>query len=171
MTTMPVQKPGRSKQDYGTPPEFLAAVKRSLRITDFDIDLAASPFNAVAHIHYNETTNGLAMPWRVEGLSGWNWLNPPFTRIAPWVQRAYEQARDRHARTAVLVPAGVGANWWRDWVHDKAQVLFLNGRLTFRGVPVNPKTGKVDPYPKDLALLLYGYGQITGYTVWDWRRA
>ncbi len=40
--TEPKQKPGRSKQDYGTPPEFLDAVKARFRIEAFDCDLAAS---------------------------------------------------------------------------------------------------------------------------------
>jgi len=45
---MPKQKPGLSKQDYATPPEFIAAVKKRFGITRFDLDLAAVTENTVA---------------------------------------------------------------------------------------------------------------------------
>lgn len=162
----PAQKPGRSKQDYATPRDFLAAVKARLRIADFDIDLAAHAKNTVTARYYDEAQNSLMQPWRVG--NGVNWLNPPFSRIEPWVQRAYEQSREQGARTAVLIPAAVGANWWRDWVHHKAEVLLLNGRLAF--MPDKPTW----LYPKDCALLLYDYldpwFDPWKYDVWTWRQ-
>ena len=47
----------------------------------------------------------------------------------------------------MLVPAGVGSNWWKAWVHHKAYVFLLNGRITFVGQPTC--------YPKDCCLLYY----------------
>lgn len=172
--TMPPQKPGRSKQNYGTPYVFIDAVFRLLHIEEFARDLAAEPHNTVCERYYTKEDNALVQPWgRADGKSmwvtgEWNWLNPEFSRINPWVGRAYGQAQHANAQTAVLVPAGVGSNWWRDWVHEKARVLFLNGRITFEGVEPNPKTGKIDAYPKDCALLLYGPAATPGYSVWSW---
>lgn len=162
----PRQKPGRSKQDYRTPLEFVAAVMAYLEIRGFDVDLAADEHNALSAEFFSATNSAFEAPtWKLG--SGWNWLNPPYANIAPWVERAYVETADRSARTAVLVPAGVGANWWRDWVHGKAFVLFLNGRLSFDGIA---------PYPKDCALLLYSperAGYIDSgdwpYDVWNWR--
>jgi phage N-6-adenine-methyltransferase len=157
----PTQKPGRSKQDYGTPPVFLAAVKSLLDVKAFEHDLAADYTNTVAVSFYSTADNALVQPWP---MAGWNWLNPPFADIGPWVQRAYESSIVG-AHTAVLIPAAVGSNWWRDWVNQKADVLFLNGRLTF--------VGCTDPFPKDCALLLYSaaaYACHGSYDVWDWRR-
>jgi phage N-6-adenine-methyltransferase len=157
----PTQKPGRSRQDYGTPPELLTAVKARLGIKYFDCDLAASAENTVAADFFTEETNALdpALPWQ-QG-DGWNWLNPPFAKIAPWVEKAYREGVDTH--TAVLIPAAVGSNWWRDWVHGKCRVMFLNPRITFVGCD--------DPYPKDCALLLYSFRIISGYDVWTWKPA
>lgn len=98
---------------------------------------------------------------------GWAWLNPPYANIRPWVARAYGQSRGfttmrrKGANIAMLVPAGVGANWWRDYVDKKAMVWFLNGRLTFVGCETC--------YPKDCALLLYGPDVAPGYDVWHWQ--
>ncbi len=169
MKTMPVQKPGKSKQDYGTPDDFTAAVKLRFGIEEFDIDLAASSANTLAPIYFDQEMDALSQPsWKIG--TGLNWLNPPFSHIAPWVEKAYVGLHRDDAETVVLIPAGVGSNWWRDWVHKKAFVLFLNGRLTFKGTPVNPKTGKVDAYPKDCALLVYDRYMTPGYDVWSWQK-
>lgn len=159
--TEPAQKPGRSKQDYGTPPEFLEAVRKRLDIVFFDCDLAASYENAVAAMYYTAAENALLQSWVCGG--GWNWLNPPFTDIGSWANKANISSTLFGAKTAMLVPAAVGANWWRDYVHEQASVLFLNGRLTF--------VGCADPYPKDCALLLYAPNlDELNYDIWTWKQ-
>ena len=155
---MPAQKPGRSKQDYQTPREFVLAVYKYLHIQRFTLDIAASAENAIAEPYYTEQDDAFTqgLTWKSEG---WSWLNPPFARIAPWVEKAYQETC-QGARIAVLVPAGVGSNWWANWVHHKAHVLLLSPRLTF--------VGAKDPYPKDCALLLYGCVPAD-YECWRWK--
>lgn len=154
--SMPVQKPGRSEQAVCTPIVFLQAVKLRLGIDAFTCDLAASRENTVATKFYSKRVNSLEQPWN---LGGYNWLNPEYKDITPWVKKAWDESR-HCAQTAVLVPASVGANWFRDYVHQKADVLFLNGRLTF--------IGHTQPYPKDLVLLLYSRKNFFSYDVWTW---
>lgn len=158
--TEPLQKPGRSCQTYGTPPEFLEAVKARLRIERFDCDLAASHANTVAYTYLTETIDALGRDWKFG--HGWNWLNPPYAAIGPWVQKAHLEWLDNDVQTAVLVPAAVGSNWWRDYVHQRCQVMFLNGRIRF--------VGAKDVYPKDCALLLYGSDDAPRYDVWTWKQ-
>lgn len=160
MATMPLQKPGESKQDYGTPPEVLAAVRKKLGITEFDIDLAASYENKVCASCYTELTDSLShtTPWKVG--DGWNWLNPPYAKIEPWVYKAWSESL-LGAKTAVLVPAGVGSNWWGNWVHGKAHTLLMHGRVQF--------VGAEGLYPKDTVVLLYASMCRGGYEFWNWR--
>lgn len=153
--TMPAQKPGRSEQVVVTPDEFMRAVKSRLGIDHFCIDLAANDKNTKANRYYSSEVDSLVHNWRRAVPSGWAWLNPPYSDICPWVQKALLSGR----HIAVLVPASVGSNWWRDYVHDQAFVLFLNGRIQFEG----HTTG----YPKDLALILYGLEP--GYDIWRWK--
>ncbi len=156
---MPVQKPGKSEQVVCTPPSFLTAVKHKLGIQEFDIDLAADEDNAVCPAYYDEAMNSLSRAWSIG--TGWNWCNPPFGHLEPWVTKAAGETSMFRAKTAMLLPASVGSDWWKYHVDDKAHVLFLNGRLTF--------VGHDSPYPKDLALLLYSYAVRGGYEVWNWR--
>ena len=157
-TVAPKQKPGRSRQDFGTPPEFIAAVKTHLGIGRFGWDLAASEDNGKADSYIDEEINSLTLDWSLVAPDGWNWLNPPFGHIAPWAAKC--AASKALCQVAMLVPAGVGANWFRDFVDGHAFVLFLNGRLSFDGIA---------PYPKDCMLCLYSLLLAPGYCVWNWR--
>lgn len=157
--SVPKQKPGLSKQDYRTPPDFLESVKRRLRIEEFTFDLAADAGNTVADDFYTEADDAIIQDWSRDG---WNWLNPPFADLEPWVAKASKEGLNG-AYVAMLVPASVGANWWREWVEPNSYVVYLNGRLAF--IPDKPKW----LYPKDLALLLYTPWPMTGHEIWHWK--
>lgn len=156
---MPRQRPGRSRQDYGTPPELIRTVKDRLKIDDFWVDLAASADNKVCDYYYDEAQDSLAQSWLFEG--SWGWCNPPFGHIEPWVYKAAMES-SLGASVVMLVPSSVGSNWWRDWVAPWAYITHLNGRVTF--------VGETDPYIKDCSLLLYTPWRMVGSETWSWNR-
>jgi phage N-6-adenine-methyltransferase len=147
---------GESKQDYATPLEFLASVKRRFDIPFFTWDLAASASNTVASSCYTEAGDSLSRDWNI--IADDMWLNPPFADIRPWAEKCAGYVG--HGRIFFLVPAAVGSNWYAQHVHNRALVLLLNGRLSFDGK---------NPYPKDCLLAVYG--MTPGYEVWRWRDA
>lgn len=165
---MPMQKPGRSKQDYGTPREFLRAVEDMLG-EPIIFDLAASDHNRKAPSWYTQKDDALSQPWHkihkdfgkacagLPAASGWLWLNPPFGNIGKWASKCREE-KDLGAKILFLVPASVGSNWFRDHVHGHATVLALNPRLIFEG--------ETNGFPKDLMLCLYGLPPV--FEVWPW---
>lgn len=206
MGQMPEQKPGRSKQDYSTPQAFLTAVKRRFGIDQFAHDFAADAQNTVATHFWDEQDDSLsksADSWAMAVLrtgfaNPWGWDNPPFGTIEPWA-RLHMASGQMGARSLLLVPASVGANWYRDYVDGHAHVLALNGRLCFiddwahtvdpsrlkRAQIAAAATGYpnaiIDPatcyylapplYPKDCILAVYGLGVRGGFEVWDWAQA
>lgn len=180
---MPAQKPGRSKQDYRTPEVFIAAAKRRLGIGRFMHDFAADESNRQAHTYFTKADDALSIDdWTQWIDGGWGWLNPPFNNIRPWAWRCVE-TKSAGGSMALLVPAAVGANWYRDFVHHHALVLALNGRLCFMpdwATTIDPATVKPGKgparcyqqaplYPKDLILCLYGPYITAGFDVWNWR--
>ncbi len=154
---------GRSRQDYGTPRDFLGAVEQ--RFGPIVWDLAASAENAVCKRHLgpgsHSNRDALALDWGslLRTLGGVAWLNPPFADIAPWASRCAALS-ERGGWTLLLVPASVGTAWWAESVHGKGFAFWLSPRLTFAGCS--------DPYPKDLALVAYGFG-VHGAAPWRWR--
>lgn len=158
---MPQQKPGSSKQDYGTPWEFIAAVQR--RFGALTWDLAAHAENTKVPGSYITTaTDSLSVDWHalvgVGGKRGPLWLNPEYARIAPWAAKCATEAR-KGAEILFLVPASVGANWYWEHVAPYAAVECLSPRLSFDGKA---------PYPKDLILAHYGPMIAPAFRRWQW---
>ena len=162
---MPVQKPGKSVQEVGTPREFLDAVEE--RFGRLRWDLAADETN-----HVTEGWSGPGSTVQPDSLKGawWAlpegllWLNPPYAKIGPWAEkcsrwREVDSWNATRQRIAFLVPASVGTNWFAAHVDRKALVLFLSPRLTF--------VGHTQSYPKDLMLAVYG--ARPGYECWRWK--
>jgi phage N-6-adenine-methyltransferase len=183
--SQPEQKPGRSKQNYATPRNFIEPVKARLAISEFQFDFAAEAENTKAPNYWTKEDNSLAksgVEWAAQVSGGWGWLNPEFSDIDPWAARCVE-TKAAGGHVALLVPAGVGANWFRDHVDGHAHVLFLNGRLCFIedwATTIDPATlkpGKGPPrcftseplYPKDCILCLYSPEIAPGYRVWSWK--
>ena len=160
----PRQKPNRSEQTVSTPPEFLAAV--SAQLGPIAVDLAATRENAVAPIWIGPELDSLMAPWVFDVPRGSVlWLNPPFGRIGPWVEkcRAVSDALALRGHVlAALLPASIGAAWYWEHVHPCAAVWALAPRLTF--------VGHQSPYPKDLVLALYGFGCSSSLHLWRWDR-
>lgn len=156
MSTGPTINKGNSKQDYQTPLDFMGAVKQ--RYGKLSFDLAADKANTQCELFYSQEENSLIQPWHL--LTGILWLNPPFDNIGHWAKKCHEESQ-KGVQILFLVPNSTGANWFRDYVHNKAYVTMLNGRLTFVGCK--------DPYPKDMVLIHYGAYYGAGYGIWDWR--
>lgn len=158
----PAQKPRRSKQNYETPPGFIRAVKRRLKVAQFLIDVAADEHNTQAAYFFTEEDDALnCADWAAWTIPGWGWCNPPYTNISPWAERCLA-TKDAGGQIALLVPASVGANWYREFVHKKAVVYALNGRLHF--MKDKPAWG----YPKDCILALYSPVLPPKFDVWSW---
>lgn len=156
--TMPKQKPGRSKQDYGTPLNLKSAVEA--RFGRIVCDLAATAENTLCEADfYTPEMDSLKQSWSRDFPTGLLWLNPPFANIDPWAEKCAAESQERHGLITLLVPASIGSNWFRKHVENKAVVLGLSPRLTF--------VGETTPYPKDCALCVFGY-QLYGFQTWRW---
>lgn len=149
-TTGATMNRGNSRQDWGTPPEFLRAVRG--RFGPLDVDLACTRENRIAgaSLAFTPEEDALVQDWNQ--LYGNLWLNPEFADIRPWAAKC-EGARHRLAWTLMLVPASIGTVWYAQHVYRKAYTLSV-GRMKF--------VGANDPYPKDLMLACFGFGIGTG---------
>jgi hypothetical protein len=166
----PIQKPGKSRQDYGTPALFLDAVRR--QFGSIDIDLACRRDNMVARrgiVHGD--LDALSQDWsdpmyfdREDNVieSGADirvaFCNPPFADIEPWAEKA-ASCSQLSRWTLLLVPASIDAKWYTRHVLGQAMVW---------GIPRVTFVGETTPFPKALALIGYGYN-VHGHGYWRWR--
>ena len=152
----PRQKPGQSKQDYGTPIAFLHAVES--RFGKIDFDLAARGDNCVTLDHYTPEQDSLTQDWTLPGVRV-AFLNPPFGDIEPWAAKLSTCAL-LPRWTLMLVPASVDSHWYRDHVL---------GKMMIWGIPRMQFVGGESSYPKALMLCGAGFG-VHGFGYWAWKR-
>lgn len=150
----PPQKRGESRQDYRTPPEFLDALEAVHGALSFD--LAATAGESVRGLPcFTAEEDALKQDW--SKLGGNLWLNPPYEHIRPWAAKCAEH---RNKSIRLLVPAGVDANWFWDFVRPHALVLPVHPRIRF--------VGEAAAYPKGLLLCLFGEFVTPGFRRWVW---
>ena len=75
---------------------------------EFDLDVAApigGATNVPARKYYTEAEDGLVQPWE-----GCVWMNPPYSKPTPWVDKFIE-----HGNGIALLPISRGKWWDRIW--------------------------------------------------------
>lgn len=108
----------RRSDDWLTPQHILDALGPFY----FDPCASLAAPNRCATYSCTQEHDGLSQSWR-----GMVWLNPPYSDVAPWMQRLAE-----HGDGIALVFARTETEWWQRHVWPRAaSVLFLAGRLSF----------------------------------------
>lgn len=125
---------------WRTPPEIFEALNFEFA---FKVDVCASPQNAMLPHFITEQENCLTADWyRHSGQinrTGWYaWMNPPYSNIGPFVQRAAEMSR-AGIGCVMLVMADTSVGWYKTALYTAQEVRFIiGGRLSF----INPETEK-----------------------------
>ena len=103
----------------------------------FELDAAASSKNKKCALYINEDQDALTIEWFREELVKTVWCNPPFDLKREFLAHAYNQRK--HGLTCMMIPYEPTTKWWREFVHDKASIVYVpDGRDNF----IHPKTEK-----------------------------
>lgn len=132
--------------DWYTPPLIFDAL--GLR---FDLDPCA-PVGGLPWIpaarYYTEADDGLAQEWY-----GRVWLNPPYSKPWPWVERLAE-----HGNGIALIQADTSTRGWHEWVAKAHVVCFVRGRLQY-------VRGDLEPQSARFASALVAFGDVCAEAV------
>jgi hypothetical protein len=171
--TVPKQQPALSKQDVGTPKEFLDAVEK--RFGKITLDLAAHQDNHVCDSWLGPgglLSDSLSSEANWKTLSphdqytgnqiGICYLNPPFGNISDFVYKCAEQ-KALGNKIAVLLPMALETKWYTNFVYRQAYTLILKPRLKF--------VGHENVFPKGLILAYYDnlFYPKQAIELWDWK--
>lgn len=92
------------------------------------IDVAANEHNSKCDTFIDEELNTLEIDWGTDQLC---WLNPPYSNIMPFVQKAVAETVNGNY-TITLLRNDCSTKWFKYCVDHAAAVLFvLNGRIGF----------------------------------------
>jgi hypothetical protein len=177
---MPKQKPGNSKQDYGTPWPLIRAIEN--RWGPLSIDLAARADNAKAPLFITPEENSLTQDWNDRIGNGMGFLNPEFDDICPWVAKCAGCVKPIISLTPLTV-----SEWFAKHCEGKVKIVGLRPRIKFYGCHVlfpkkHPRAGQrrcdsmclgCASYPKDCMLMLFGsrFKREPIFQTWRWDKS
>jgi phage N-6-adenine-methyltransferase len=116
-----------TSDEWSTPPSLVASLESEFG--HFDLDPACRPETAKAAKFYDRDVDGLTQPW-----TGKVFLNPPYSKPAPWLQKAIDETSTGRASLVVaLLPASTDTEWFHKLVKDHAEIRFIKGRVRFHG--------------------------------------
>ena len=134
-----------AKQEWATPQDMFDALNNRYQ---FNFDLAADETNKKCENYFSIEDDALLQDWQ-----GNCWLNPPYgskgeTRLAKWVEKAYNESQDGSCFVTMLIPARTNTAWWGEFCMNAAELLFVIGRPKFGGA--------IHGLPQPLALVTFG---------------
>jgi len=112
-----------------TPPDFMAAIYTAFGEIDLDpCGHVLSPVIARRRILLSEGGDGLTDAWSGRLV----FVNPPFSELLKWLQRAHGQWRAGTVETVVcLGPVRTDSRWFHDTLSADADIYLLRGRVRF----------------------------------------
>lgn len=127
---------------YRTPEDLALTLDAEF---NFTLDACASADNAIVPASYfgpdhfdSKRRDALKAPWSLGEMQGRvrAFMNPPYSRelkiaIAPFVQKAHDEARKNRHTVVALLPAAIQTRWWRRWCLDADEIRFFPHRLSF----------------------------------------
>jgi len=111
-----------NKDEWETPENLFDELDQEF---GFSLDVAATSENSKCNRYYDAELDGLSQSWQSEVC----WCNPPYSQIALWMQKAYEESLGG-AVVVCLIPARTDTSYWHDYA-TRGEIRFFRGRLKF----------------------------------------
>lgn len=97
----------------------------------------------------NPDFNGLEIEWKDK-----TYVNPPYSNPLPWVEKAINE-RKKGKTIVMLLKVDTSTRWFAKLFESGVKILWLNGRLRFKGENYFNGNGKLSPanFPSMLVIL------------------
>ena len=126
----------------------------------FTLDAAANATNAKCSKYFDEQTNALIQDWSGEIV----FLNPPYSDIASFLKKAYEEYKNNEVTSVILIPSRTDCKYFHDYVMKADLIHFIKGRVKFENGSVKTNSA---PFPSMLVVfdprLSFNEPQITSF--------
>lgn len=124
----------------------LEKIQKFAGVDRFDLDPCADRRSPIFNVFKNWLTieqDGLKWDW-----SGHVFINPPFSTVGPWIQKAIVQTENTKSITLLLPANRTDQRWWMDlWrACEPKNFHWLSPRLKF-GTPDDPHGTRKKNHP------------------------
>ena len=110
--------------EWATPQDIFDQLDAEFR---FDLDPCADERNHKCDEYYTIFQDGLTKDWGGRRV----FCNPPYSKIAQWVEKAYREGTKDNTVVVLLIPARTDTKYWHNFIYNRAEVRFVKGRLKF----------------------------------------
>lgn len=117
--------PTEDRDSWRTPPWLFAWLDDRF---NFDVDLAADKRNWLCPLFYTKEDDALSQDWRAKG--GRGFLNPPYSKIDPWVEKAV-LAQVCGFLTVMVMPSCNGEDRFQHVFSYASEIIDIVGRVAF----------------------------------------
>lgn len=108
--------------EWSTPDDLFDKLNR---LYHFDLDPCATDNNTKCENYYTKEQDGLVQSWKGARV----FCNPLYGReVGKWVRKCSTEDTEI---CVMLLPARTDTKWFHEYIYNKAEIIFLKGRLKF----------------------------------------
>ena len=119
-----------NSDEWETPEGLFSALDSEFH---FDLDPCATSGNHKCDNYYTKEEDGLTKSWGGRRV----FCNPPYSKIAVWVEKAYRETRTDNTLVVLLIPSRTDTRYFHDFIYHRSEIRFWKGRLRFSGADHN----------------------------------
>lgn len=110
--------------EWATPQDLFDELNAEFHFT---LDAAATAENHKCERYYTAEQDGLKQSWGGEIV----FLNPPYSHISQWVEKAYREGTKDNTVVVMLIPARTDTKYFHNYILHRSEIRFIKGRLHF----------------------------------------
>ena len=113
-----------NSDEWETPQDLFEELDKEF---NFDLDVCATSDNHKCPVYFTKEDNGLTKNW-----GGYRvWLNPPYSEIDKWVEKAFRETRNDNTVVVMLIPSRTDTRYFHNYIYQRTEIRFVKGRLHF----------------------------------------
>lgn len=123
-------EPDGHGDEYSTPQELFDSLDAEFH---FNLDPCATDANHKCDTYFTKLQDGLEQDW-----GGYRvFCNPPYSKIAKWVEKGYREGCKDNTIVVMLIPSRTDTKCFHDFILHRSEIRFVKGRLKFSGKKIN----------------------------------
>lgn len=128
------------QDEYGTP---WSTYQQGVKLAGFTpiFDVCTNIFNKKCGTFFTMRDDALTKQWFKDF-----YMNPPYSKVKQFLRYAWQQHQKWNVNGLILIYAKTDTRWWHEYVQDKAEVHFIQGRIKFNDY-YGKQTVHPAPYP------------------------
>lgn len=118
----------KNSDEWETPDNIFNFINQ--RYGWISLDACATKENTKCRIYFTPEVDGLKQSWSP---SRGVFVNPPYSQVNKWVEKAYKESIENNLFVVMLIPARTDTRWFHKYCTKAKEIAFFKGRIKFKG--------------------------------------